>query len=92
MSRILQLAVISEYFDQMKAGGKPFEYRLQNAYWQHRLVGRDYDTLIITKGYPARTDMSRRLVMPYSGYELQTITHPHFGANPVQVFAIRVCS
>ncbi|MCA6971193.1 ASCH domain-containing protein [Pectobacterium carotovorum] len=92
MSRILQLAVISEYFDQMKAGEKPFEYRLQNAYWQRRLVGRDYDTLIITKGYPARTDMSRRLVMPYSGYELQTITHPHFGANPVQVFAIRVCS
>lgn len=91
MNRILQLAVMSEYFDQMKAGGKTFEYRLQNAYWQRRLVDRDYDTLIITKGYPARTDMSRRLVMPYNGYELQTITHPHFGARPVQVFAIRIC-
>ncbi|MEH0833295.1 ASCH domain-containing protein [Pectobacterium cacticida] len=90
--RILQLAVMSEYFDQMKAGKKTFEYRLQNAYWQRRLVGRDYDTLIITKGYPARTDMLRRLVMPYNGYELQTITHPHFGARPVQVFAIRICA
>ncbi|HHU1479257.1 TPA: ASCH domain-containing protein, partial [Escherichia coli] len=26
----------------------------------------------------------------YEGYEIKTITHPHFGENPVKVFAIKV--
>jgi len=29
-----------------------------------------------------------RIVQPYRGFERQTITHPHFGPDPVQVFAI----
>ncbi|MGM3174750.1 ASCH domain-containing protein [Dickeya lacustris] len=87
---ILQLAVMGEYFAAMKAGMKPFEYRLDNAYWRRRLVGRDYEQLVITWGYPARSDMSRRLILPWLGYEMQTITHPHFGDKPVNVFAIRI--
>nr|WP_248697875.1 hypothetical protein [Escherichia coli] len=46
--------------------------------------------LIITKGYPKRDDFSRRIDVPYDGYEIKTITHPHFGDKPVKVFAIKV--
>ncbi|ENN4178965.1 ASCH domain-containing protein, partial [Salmonella enterica subsp. enterica serovar Typhimurium] len=27
---------------------------------------------------------------PYGGYEVKTITHPHFGDEPVKVYAIKV--
>lgn len=86
----LQLAVNGEYFDQMKSGEKTEEYRLCNDYWNKRLVNRKYDRLIITKGYPKRDDSSRRIDVPYDGYEIKTITHPHFGDKPVKVFAIKV--
>ncbi|HCX4855441.1 TPA: ASCH domain-containing protein [Escherichia coli] len=86
----LQLAVKGEYFDAMIRGEKTEEYRLCNNYWNKRLVNRKYDRLIITKGYPKRDDSSRRIDVPYSGYEIKTITHPHFGDKPVKVFAIKV--
>lgn len=86
----LQLAVNGEYFDAMKDGTKPEEYRLVNDYWIKRLLNRDYDRLVITKGYPNRADLSRRIEVPYNGYEIKTITHPHFGDQPVNVFAIKV--
>lgn len=31
-----------------------------------------------------------RIDVPYNGYEIKTITHPHFGDKPVKVFAIKV--
>ena len=86
----LQLAVKGEYFDAMIRGEKTEEYRLCNDYWNKRLVNRKYYRLIITKGYPKREDFSRRIDVPYNGYEIKTITHPHFGDKPVKVFAIKV--
>lgn len=86
----LQLAVNGEYFDAMKRGMKLKEYRLCNDYWTKRLVGRSYDRLIITRGYPRKDDAERRIVVPYDGYDIETITHPHFGSEPVKVFAIKV--
>lgn len=86
----LQMAVNGEYFDAMKSGEKTEEYRLVNAYWSRRLIGRDYDRLIITRGYPRKDDNDRRLVMPYEGYEIKTITHKHFGPDPVKVYAIKI--
>lgn len=86
----LQLAVNGEYFDAMKRGEKTEEYRRVNAYWGNRIFGRDYDRLIITRGYPKRDDAERRIVVPYDGYEIKTITHKHFGDDPVKVFAIKV--
>ncbi|MCL8356365.1 ASCH domain-containing protein [Enterobacter hormaechei] len=86
----LQLAVNGEYFDAMKRGEKIEEYRLVNPYWDRRLFGRDYERLIITRGYPRKDDDSRRLVMPYEGYEIKTITHKHFGPDPVKVYAIKI--
>lgn len=86
----LQLALKSEYFDAIQSGEKTEEYRLYNDYWKKRLVNRDYDEIILTKGYPKRNDESRRMYFQYCYYEIKTITHPHFGDEPVKVFAIRV--
>lgn len=87
----LQMAVNGEYFDQMKRGEKKHEYRLVNEYWRKRLVNREYDRLIITRGYPRADDADRRIDVPYRGYKLQSLTHKHFGDAPVDVFAIEVC-
>lgn len=86
----LQLAVNGEYFDAMKRGDKTEEYRLVTPFWSTRIIDRDYDRLIITKGYPRKDDEDRRIDIPYAGYEIKTITHPHLGTDPVQVFAIKV--
>lgn len=86
----LQLAVNGEYFDQMKRGEKVEEYRLVNSYWCRRILARKYVRLIITRGYPKRDDLSKRIDIPYAGYEVKVITHPHFGPDPVEVFAIKV--
>ncbi|EFW77550.1 MULTISPECIES: hypothetical protein [Pseudomonas] len=86
----LTLALKGEYFDAIKAGNKPEEFRLRTPYWCKRLEGRIYDRIELTKGYPARGDETRRLSLPWNGYRVITITHPHFGAEPVEVFAINV--
>lgn len=84
----LQLAVKKEYFEQIRDGVKPFEYRARTDYWKKRLLGRAYDKLIITCGYPSKDDADRRIEMPYKGCREMTITHPFFGDEPVEVFAI----
>lgn len=86
----LTIALKGEYFDQIKAGTKPEEYRLCTLYWKKRLHGRRYDRLILTRGYPKRTDAERRIVLPWRGATIRTITHPHFGADPVAVYVINV--
>ena len=86
----LQISVNGESFDAIKRGEKTEEYRLVNAYWGRRLFGRDYDRLIITRGYPRKDDLDRRIDILYDGYEIKTITHKHFGPQPVKVFAIKV--
>ena len=86
----LHLALKGEYFDAIKAGTKTEEYRLCTPYWRRRLKNRTYISVVLTRGYPPRDDETRRLVLPWRGYTIKTITHPHFGHDPVQVYAIRV--
>jgi len=90
VSRELILPLKGCYFDDIVAGRKPLEYRLRTPYWRKRLEGRTYDTVTVTKGYPARDDAQRRATYPWRGYEEQTITHSFFGTQPVEVFAIKV--
>lgn len=78
------------YFDQINEGTKPEEFRLVTPYWMRRLEGKTYDRIVLTKGYPKRDDASRRLVRPWRGFRMTTITHPHFGPDPVLVYAINV--
>jgi DNA (cytosine-5)-methyltransferase 1 len=86
----LTLPLNAAYFDQIASGEKVEEFRLVTDYWSKRLVGRSYDRVILTKGYPAKDDAARRLERPWRGFERRTITHPHFGDQPVEVFAINV--
>ena len=78
------------YFDQIRDGEKTEEYRLFNDYWKKRLVNREYDRIILTKGYPKKDDVERRLVVEWRGFVVKIISHEHFGDVPVEVFAIDV--
>lgn len=88
--KVLHLNLKAEYFDQIASGTKHFEYRLRTPYWTKRLVGKHFDQVHIKKGYPSASDATRVLIRPWRGLELQTIAHPHFGPDPVEVYAIRV--
>ncbi len=86
----LHLPLKREYFEAIRDGTKTEEFRLVTPYWVRRLAGRTYTEIALTLGYPARDDTARRLVRPWRGYTIKTITHPHFGPRPVQVYAIDV--
>lgn len=86
----LTLALNGEYFDQIAAGTKPEEFRLRTVYWSRRLQGRTFDAIELTRGYPKAGDTSRRLLRKWNGYRVTNILHPHFGDQPVSVYAIDV--
>ena len=88
--RPLVLPLNGIYFDQIKAGDKPEEFRLITPFWSKRLVGREFSHVELTRGYPARGDKERRLKRQWRGYRTTEITHPHFGDKTVDVFAIDV--
>lgn len=86
----LVLPLKAEYFNAIKAGTKPEEFRLRTPFWRKRLEGKIFDRIVLTLGYPKRDDAQRRIILPWRGMRETTITHPHFGADPVRVYAIRV--
>ena len=88
----LIIPVKGVYFDQIASGEKLEEYRLVTAYWTKRLRNRTYDRVILTRGYPkgGGVEGETRLTRQYRGEIIRTITHPHFGTDPVMVYAIDV--
>lgn len=90
MTRVLHLALKGQYFDEIRNGAKIEEFRLCTPFWAKRLEGRAYDEIQLTRGYPPKSDTERRLSRPWRGWQRKVITHPHFGADPVEVYAIRV--
>lgn len=88
--RTLTLSLKAVYFNQIKDGLKAEEYRLCTPYWAKRLEGKTYDQIVLTLGYPGRHDESRRLVRPWRGFTVKTIVDPHFGSQPVLVYALPV--
>lgn len=93
--KVLILNLNGEYFDEIKRGVKPFEYREYKPHWVKKLIDKHYDLVSFRRGYPKTNsekeviDKSKVIDLPYRGYELQTITHKHFGNKPIKVFAIR---
>jgi DNA adenine methylase len=87
--RLLHLNLRGERWDQIAAGTKGEEYRLA-AKWRRQLEDRSYDWIVLKRGYPCAGDMGKILFRPWRGVELRTMTHPHFGAAPVDVYAIPV--
>lgn len=92
MSRTLIIPIKGIYFDQIKAGTKPIEYRLRNAYWTKRLRGREYDQIVLTRGYPkgGGVEGETRLTREWRSFTVGTICHPHFGPEVVDVYNIDV--
>lgn len=85
---ILHLNVKSVYFNQIKSGVKNEEYRLCTAYWKKRLIGRQYDGILVKRGYPKIDDLDNQEFRKWNGFQIKTIVHEHFGSEPVEVFAI----
>lgn len=80
------------YFDQIRDGTKLREYRLTTPFWDKRLIGRQYRNVVLTRGYPkgGGIEGETRLTRKWNGFQVQRLTHPHFGPDPVHVFAIDV--
>ena len=80
------------YFDQIASGEKLEEYRLVTGYWIKRLRNRVYDRVVLTRGYPkgGGVEGETRLTRQYRGEMIREISHPHFGPDPVMVYAIDV--
>jgi len=90
--RALTIPVKGIYFDQIASGEKREEYRLVTSYWIKRLRNRTYDRIVLTRGYPkgGSVEGTTRLTRQYRGEMIRFITHPHFGTEPVEVYAIDV--
>lgn len=88
------MALKGEYVDAIKVGAKTEEYRLCNRHWLNRLEkpSGHCDRIVLNRGYPRRDHESCRLVLPWQGYRIRSITLPHFGPDPVTVYAIRVAT
>lgn len=87
----LNLPLNGEYFHQIKEGSKLLEYREIKPYWTKRIVGREYENIILTLGYPEKDDDSKRIKRPWRGYKIiKGLIHPHFKNVPTDVYAIRV--
>jgi len=87
--KTLHLHLKYEYFDEIKAGTKTKEYRLADK-WKKKLDKR-ITHLRLYRGYQAASQ-STIIDLKFKGYELETITHPHFGSDPVLVCSIDVSS
>lgn len=88
-SKTLVLPLKRRWFEDIRAGRKPFEFRLYNAYWRRRLEGRKYDRVRFTLGYPPKNQTDRIIEADYRGYEITTVTSPEWDNVPKQVFAIK---
>ncbi|RDC59742.1 hypothetical protein HME9302_00035 [Alteripontixanthobacter maritimus] len=88
----LTLPMKGEYFDQIRDGSKTEEYRVRNIHWGCRIVGKTFDAIVLTRGYPkgGGVEGQTRLTREWRGFEQKMITHPHFGEKPTPVFAIDV--
>lgn len=88
--KTLTLSLKREYFEAIKSGKKKEEFRVRNDFWKKRIEGKTFDRIILTLGYPKADDTSRRLELPYRGYSVRMLKHPHFGDKELEVFAIRL--
>ena len=87
--KILHLNLKTEYFNEIKEGTKPFEFRECSDFWNKRLINVDYDEVHFKLGYPKSDDYSKIIKKKYLGYNVRIINHPHFyDSKPTKVFAI----
>ena len=89
--KTLHLHVKTIYFEQIKAGTKTEEFRLFSKWKKRLFVGscsRQFDGIVIWNAF--KSGAETRLEFPFNGWRITTISHPHFGPEPVTVFAIKL--
>lgn len=91
----LVLNVNKVWYEQVESGEKQKEYREYNDYWKKRLLNPDgtpkaFKDIQYKLGYPKAGDMTRTMVYPWHGFDIETITHPHFNNEPIKVFGIHL--
>lgn len=89
-TQILHLHLRFEYFDQIKAGTKTEEFRACTPFNDRLMARRPFAEIRLYRGYPKTGDMENTLVRPWKGFQIRTITHPHFNNQPTRVYAITV--
>ncbi len=87
---VLYLNLKATYFEQIKAGEKPFEFRLVTPFWSTRLDDKKYKSICLRKGYPKAGDPEREIWRKWNGAAKIEIQHQHFGPRKVLVYAIDV--
>jgi hypothetical protein len=87
--KTLHLHLKWQYFDAIQRGEKKQELRLASK-WKKKLDETPYTKIKLYRGFQKAIDGKTVFSCPYVGYELQTITHHHFGTQPVEVCAIFV--
>lgn len=75
------IARLGEYIEYE---GKDIDY-FRTTYEKSTLM---YDRVVIHNAY--KQGKKNRLSFPWLGWDIKTITHPHFGLEPVKVFAIKL--
>lgn len=86
--RILTLHLKGKWFDQVKAGVKTHEYRVVSPYWIKRLRNREYDFIIVCRGYPKGNDFKNRIIFQWNGAKETIIEHEEWGGKRRRVFDI----
>lgn len=90
MTRVLVLRLKARWWDDIAAGRKSVELRLQTDHWRRRLIGRTYDEIHLWRGYPPKTDTEKLLRRRWVSVRSVEVTHEEFGPRPVAVFEIDV--
>lgn len=78
------------WFNQFVDGEKLVEYRQRTPFWKKRLHGLSYDLVKLCLGYPKNGDTDRIRWADFVEIKEETITHPHFGNIPTDVYAVYV--
>ena len=71
---ILYLTLEKQFFDQIAAGEKPYEYRLVKPYWTKRLEGKSFDEVHFKNGYAKDA--------PFMRVEVKGISQTVFKGQP----------
>jgi len=88
--KILHLNLKGEYFDAIKSGEKAMEFRRVNDFWKKKLLGREYDKILIKRGYPKKDDKDKIIERPWRGFTVHPIDHKNIGPEHVNVFCFSV--
>ena len=81
---ILHLTIKKQWFDMILSGVKTEEYRDIKPYYNLRLIGKEYDTVVFRNGYASNA--------PQFTMELKSITlstgKPEWGAEESKVYFV----